>query len=511
MASERKKIPLIILGLDAGDPGLICHWARDGYLPTIDSIMKRGLWGTTGGPELVSEHGVWVSLFSGLSRGRHGFYYFRQLEPGTYNLRDVTGLDIEAPPFWRQLLGSEKKVAIVDVPDIYPVPGLAGVQLNNWASHQGWVSRHPAFALSAEPAGLLAEIRRSFGAPSIVLEESRSNLRNDRHIYRRLKEQIENKGALCRHLLARDAFDLIVLVFSESHTAGHQFWKYHRDGAAGGNDLRHAIRDIYQEIDRQMGLVLAGLPEEANVFVVSSVGMEDDYPTSGLMDAFCRELGYQAAPAEPPLWLSALLRGRRLLPDSWRIALSGYLSRSTHEALLAKQFRNNTDWRRTAAFPIPSFYTGFLRVNLRGREPEGIVEPGAEYNNLLARLEADFKKLVDPRTGSAAVRRLSRATDLFGSGPHLWLPDLFVQWSSDRFMQRVIHPRVELVQRRPGFFRVSDHSDHGFVAVAGPSIEGPGALGDVSVLDLAPTFMSLLGERVPAGLTGRVMGGIRTG
>ncbi|MGH9200661.1 MAG: alkaline phosphatase family protein, partial [Vicinamibacterales bacterium] len=65
MKEPRTTAPLVIVGIDAGDPDFIRQWAQEGYLPTIASVMERGRWGKTGGPELISEHGVWVSLFSG--------------------------------------------------------------------------------------------------------------------------------------------------------------------------------------------------------------------------------------------------------------------------------------------------------------------------------------------------------------------------------------------------------------------------------------------------------------
>jgi hypothetical protein len=48
-----KHSPLVILGIDAGDPVFIQRWGQEGYLPTIASILERGCWARTGGPELV--------------------------------------------------------------------------------------------------------------------------------------------------------------------------------------------------------------------------------------------------------------------------------------------------------------------------------------------------------------------------------------------------------------------------------------------------------------------------
>ncbi|MEJ2153335.1 MAG: alkaline phosphatase family protein, partial [Gemmatimonadota bacterium] len=92
--------PLVILGLDVGDPKWLERWVSEGYLPTLASIIERGVSARTTGPDLVTEHSVWVSLISGISVGRHGFYEYKRLRPGAYELETITGRDVEAPPFW---------------------------------------------------------------------------------------------------------------------------------------------------------------------------------------------------------------------------------------------------------------------------------------------------------------------------------------------------------------------------------------------------------------------------
>jgi predicted AlkP superfamily phosphohydrolase/phosphomutase len=503
MSVDTKNSPLVILGLDAGDPDFIQKWGQEGYMPTIASIMKRGCWGKTTGAELISEHGVWMSLFSGISRSQHGYYYFRQLRPGAYELEEVAGPDIDAPPFWSHLCGRDKKVAIIDVPDNYPISGIPGIQLSNWSVHNSWNPDY--FGLKSEPEELLQEVRREFGPKLRPIEKLKSSFEQDHEMYIELLNRVRKKGALCRHLLRRDQFDVVVIVFSESHAADHQFWRYHSGISDEENGLNTAIRNVYSAIDREIGLILAELPGESNAFIVSSVGMEDDYPTTGLTEAFMRQLGYQAPPESNGISMSPTNLARRVIPESWRIALSRHLPRDKRERLVSDQFRSGSDWRKTTAFAIPSAYTSFIRVNLRGREREGIVEPGAEYNSLLDRIEADLKQLIDPETKKPAVTGVSRTVELFDCAPHAFLPDLFVEWLPGRFLRRVVHPRTELVQAKPDFFRRSDHSQHGFIAGAGPSIQRLGRLNDVQLLNLAPTFLSLMGQPIPDKMVGRLM------
>lgn len=504
---DAKASPLVILGFDVGDPDSIQRWAGQGHLPTIASIMKRGCWGRTAGPELVCERGIGLSLFSGVSHSEHGFYHFRQLKPGTYELETVAAQDLGVLPLWSSLLGRGKKVAIMDVPEGALVAGLPGVQLANWATHD------PPSPAATEPAELLEEVRRIFGPQMIVDEELDSGFGRELEIYRLLLERVEKKGELCRNLLKRDSFDLVAIGFNDTHTAAHQFWKYRqeahsKDVTMKENQLTHAMRDVYRAVDKQMGLLLAQLPAGANVFILSLFGMQDQYPHTGLIEAFCRNLGYQAPPSlsrPGPLTLV-----RRIVPKSWRVAISRHLPRTTQERLLTDQLRRGTNWQRTSVFPIPCWDIGFLRVNLRGREPEGIVEPGAGYESLLDRLETDLEQLADAETGRPVVKKVVRTTRNYGCGPPAVLPDLFVEWEpTPRFRREVLHPRAALTQQKPISCPGSEETFHGFVAAAGPSIGARGPVGDISLLDFAPTFLSLLGEPIPPKLTGKVVEGMR--
>jgi len=238
--------------------------------------------------------------------------------------------------------------------------------------------------------------------------------------------------------------------------------------------------------------------------VLSFFGMRDEYPTEGLMESFCRVLGYQAAPRTTGDQRRSLDDSiRAALPASLRTSISRRLPISMQERLLARAFRTATDWERTVAFSIPSLYSGHLRVNVRGREPAGIVDPGQEYCEVIDRMESDLRELEDPLTGTAAVRAVHRSADLFGESVPTRLPDLFVEWEpSPVFRAQVMHPAGVLRQEPPAYFRDSYHSLQGFAIVSGPDVRASPDRPAVDLLDLAPTFLSLLRTPAPGFMTG---------
>jgi predicted AlkP superfamily phosphohydrolase/phosphomutase len=459
------------------------------------SIMKQGTIGRLAGPEMISVHGVWPSLFSGVSVLRHGYYRRRTLVPGTYQLETLRPQDIEAPGFWARFQDRDIRVMIVDVPVTDPLPRMNGFQLVHWGDHPSLA--HPA----AQPDGLLEEIRAVVGAPIRTDERQRSR-GQDRRVLRQILRRVEQKGALCRHLMNKGRVDLAVVMFGDSHAAGHRYRKYLQEPVAPGarsDDLREAVRITYQAIDREIGRLVERFPQPSNVFVVSDSGLSDGYPTGAWMEAFCRQLGYQAMLEPMSAPGKVLTTFRNGLRKPFHLVHDRLAPQRQREP-----FGRGVDWGRTTAFAIPAHYTGYVRVNLKGREPLGVVEPGVEYMRLLDRLEADFLQLVDAVSGAPAVQRVTRTAQVFGGGPPPRLPDLVVDWQpSSRMVERIVHPKAVLVRRKVGDPRGNYHSDTGLVMAAGASIEKRGFAGDFSPLDFAPLFLTLMGEPAGKGPVGR--------
>jgi predicted AlkP superfamily phosphohydrolase/phosphomutase len=153
---------------------------------------------------------------------------------------------------------------------------------------------------------------------------------------------------------------------------------------------------------------------------------------------------------------------------------------------------------------------GGIRFNLQGREPEGILVPGAEAMEFGEQLARDLMALTDPATGRPAVRRVVRTADFCHGAMLDCLPDLLVEWDLDLMMVgsatagsgrgatiRLESPRVGLVEAVNTESRTGEHRVDGLLVARGPGLM-PGRLDDgVSVLDLAPTLARIMGCEMP--------------
>lgn len=151
------------------------------------------------------------------------------------------------------------------------------------------------------------------------------------------------------------------------------------------------------------------------------------------------------------------------------------------------------------AFALPSLYDGRVRINLRGREASGLVDP-ADYDAVCDEIEQLARDCVDPRTGEGVVRLIERPSrgrdprDLPGGSA-----DVVISWHGGAFGLR--HPVHGLVGPVP-YRRTGGHTGpHGFASVSAPGVIG-GEHGVRSAFDVAPTIVDLLGAPPVDGLSG---------
>jgi predicted AlkP superfamily phosphohydrolase/phosphomutase len=152
------------------------------------------------------------------------------------------------------------------------------------------------------------------------------------------------------------------------------------------------------------------------------------------------------------------------------------------------------------AFALPSFYDGRIRINLKGRERHGVVEP-SRYEEVCRSLETLLHECRNPLTREAAVDSIDRAAtrdDPRQLGPSE--SDLLVVWKG--VATALEHPRLGLIGP-VALRRTGGHTgQHGVAYIVAPAL-GAGDYGVRSSFDVAPTMVELLGCRPMTGMSGR--------
>jgi predicted AlkP superfamily phosphohydrolase/phosphomutase len=338
-------------------------------------------------------------------------------------------------------------------------------------------------------------------------------------------------------------WDLAIVVAGEPHSAAEAFWHgadadhpLHDlpSGAAAGQGLR----DVYRETDRLVAeLIDATAPQTVVVFSMGGMGPNNSDVASMVL---LPELMYRWATAKEMLSLPREWTddptGVPLIPEcqDWVQAMAGCypsarepktrglarrvarklpanVRRRVVRALRGADFRVATysvewlpatryraEWPTMRAFALPSFYDGRVRVNVRGREPSGLVEP-ADYAATCDEIEALLTACRDPRTGEPVVARIERpgGTDPLALGSSY--ADLVIEWGSGACA--FAHPNFGVIGPAP-YRRTGGHTGpFGFAYLSGADIE-PGDHGIRSAFDVSPTVATLLDTSMPPSFDG---------
>jgi len=147
---------------------------------------------------------------------------------------------------------------------------------------------------------------------------------------------------------------------------------------------------------------------------------------------------------------------------------------------------------------------GCIRINLRGREPQGIIDPGRQYEDVCSELTEVLEKLINPATGRAVVKRVCRIDHLFPGERRDHLPDLTVIWNDEAEIREVYSDRFGLIGEATADPRTGTHYPLGFMAVRGPRSQR-GKIQDCHIADLAPTLLAQYGINPPSDMDGRVL------
>lgn len=494
-------VRVLAIGFDAGEPVWLERWMEEGALPTISGIVEKGTYARLQSTAGFSDS-VWPSFYTGTGPATHGYYHFRQVKPGTVQLIPTMNR-VYRRPFWWLMRGLGRKVTIFDVPKVSVQEEGADYQVIGWGEHYALVSE-------SWPPDLLLEIRRRFGKhPHNHEVFPTKSVRHEQKLLRRILRGAVRRAEAARFLMNQAPWDFFITVFSESHSAGHQFY-HHLDPTSPAYDsqrarvMEGAVREAYVGVDNAIAHILEGIPPDTDIMVFSLHGVETHYATHSLLQPLLVRLGYQvpaSATQRDPLRVL-----RDCLPQWIRNQINAVLPLSTQADLIARFFEKGCDWRRTRAVAEDS-REGFpwIRINLHGREPWGIVEPGEEYNALCAELTDELMKLRIYPGGQRAVREVWRTDQVF-QGPHVRdLPDLIIFWERGMAISMLEHPRAGIITNDLPTIQKSQHTPRGFLAAAGPHFKSGVQVTNAHIVDLAPTLLYLMGSPIPSDMEGRVL------
>lgn len=424
---------LLLVGWDGAEPSLVAELLARGQLPNLARLLRGGIV-----TEIVStvrpESAVaWATLLTATLPAAHGVFGFSYHVLGSYRTRLHTTAGAHQLFLWEQLSMAGLRSVVINPPMTYPPRPFNGVLVCG----QMTPSLDAVFTHPPELSTRLRQIGYPLDAEALDPGENREAYLD------RMEAQVARRTEVAIDLLTAQPWDFALVAYTELDRLQHFFWAdmdaAHPAHAHYGTTPRTAegVLRHYHTLDAALGALLdATRPDVA--IVVSDHGFG---PCSRKVNvnAWLRELGLFA------LRHSALSSGLRALAGLRRLrawqpvrmlkrALFGYrplLDVSLDEA----SFEASVDWRRTQAWFSAA---GGIRINLAGREPQGVVRPGRDYERLRAQLIVEALALRDPLSGLPVFARAEPREALYPNSP-------FIEAAPDIVLE-AFHPRDHALQ-----------------------------------------------------------------
>lgn len=439
--SERR---VAVVGLDGVGLPLATALIEAGVMPRLAALRRAGTMAPMTSTLPTVSNVSWTTVATGANPGRHGVYGFTDVTRDRYATTFPNFGHVRAPTFWDALGARGRTSIVLNVPGTYPARDIVGTMVSGFVA--------VSLPRAVRPVSMLATLEDlGYRIDVDYLDADR----RPEAFFDDLFATLAARRRAFRHFLA-GAWDCFLGVITETDRLHHYFWHAWTDP----RDRWHQrFLDFYAEVDAALGDVVEAVGDAMPLFVVA-------------------DHGHTAIETEwhPNVWLQreGLLRFRVERPRSL-----ADLDPSSQVFVLDP---------------------GRVYLNLRGKFAEGVVAPGPEADELVARVAAGLAALGYPEEGAGArppVRAVHRRADIY-AGP--WVaeaPDAVIE-PRDGFDVKGSVGRDALFGRSA---LTGMHTyDDALFCVNRPNVPCEG----LTLADLAPTFLALLDCPALAPMDGRV-------
>lgn len=491
------KPKVFVIGIDGATFDLIDPWVAEGRLPNLGRLIREGAHGLLQSTVIPNSFPGWTSCTTGVNPAKHGiFNALIRKDLHEYRMSVVNARDIRYERIWQLLSREQFRVGVMNVPCSYPPVPVNGFLVGGMLSP----SLESDFTY---PKGLIGDVIEKTGG--YIIDLKTKHMPRDEMAAELLKS-VDLRGAAMQTLLDDTDLDFAMLVFTETDRAQHYFWadmdsQHPAWTAERGRRFGTVIRDVYERVDAQVGRLVDAVGPDCQIYIVSDHGFGAQ-PHYVYINRYLSNCGHLKMIRTETVGDELRGTARNLLEkigllDTARSVRNALLGEPEGAAASDLKFgqmatkRSNidriidgVDWANTVAYAL---VPRGVRINLKGREPAGIVEQ-SEYEAVRDRVIADLEKLRF-ENGDRVFTRVYRREDVM-EGPYLeFAPDIVT-------CMEIGVPSCHLEPKE--IFAVNtgatgSHTDWGVFIAAGPGIAPGAEIEHARLMDVTPTALYALG------------------
>lgn len=522
---------VVVIGWDGATFDVINPLIEQGKLPFLKKIIKQGSYGTLASIIPANSAPAWSSFSTGMNPGKHGVYFFTERVPGSYRVRFTHSITRTGKPLWMIVNDKDRKVGVMNVPGTFPPDMVNGFMISGLDTPSAGCS-------FTWPEDLAQELKKNVAEYTVETEEARIvGFKNDQdraRFVKAIRGVIQNRWECAKYLLDKISPDLFVLVFTATDRIQHRFWKYmdhnhphHNPKEAG--PFKGAIFDVYKDLDQRLGEIINNVDADTTLFVMSDHGMGIRSVKTIYLNRWLLAKGYlnlNSSKKASKRFRGMAIKVLKKILDSIKRGMSlnqrrlvrRYFHKIMQHGNLLLEIKN-IDWSATRAYS--NELMNAVWVNLKGREPLGTVEPGKEYDMLCEEITMGLKAIRDPESGESIVKIIYKRDEIYHGSEIDKAPDLVIEWNNynpqvsslfsrkeaEQFLSRLT---PEETSRAAMAQNSGDHKPNGILLAYGSGIRGENHVENANIIDMAPTILYAMGEKIPKEMDGRVLKDIFT-
>ncbi len=461
----RRKKRMLVLGWDCAAPELVFDQFKD-VLPVMTKLRQQGTWGELESSIPCITVPAWSSMLSSRDPGVLGIYGFRNR--ADYSYRQMTRADsstVRVRRVWDYLSSAGLESVLVGVPQTYPVQPVQGTVVSDFMTP----GTGSAFTY---PAVFKQEVLRV--TPDFHFDTQNFRTEDKSHLLQQIIDLTEVQFRLLKHCIVTRNWDFFMHVNIGVDRLHHGFWRFHDPHHRlhePGNPFASVIREYYRMIDQMAGELIELAGDQTAVLLVS------DHGVTRMDGGICLNE-----------WL-------------WR---EGWLClRTPPPAGVITPFDQlDVDWTRTRAWGSGGYY-GRVFLNVAGREPDGCI-PVSDYEQVRDELAAALSHIPGP-DGMMVGAQVFKPQEIYQAVNNI-APDLIVYFGDLhwRSVGSLGHGSTYTLENDTGPDD-ANHAQNGMFVLYEPGSRGAGQINGHQLMDIAPTVLHRLGQKIPATMQGRVL------
>jgi predicted AlkP superfamily phosphohydrolase/phosphomutase len=505
---------IIIIGLDGATFDIIKPMVKRGWLPNIAMLMRSGVYGKLESTIHPITPQAWSTFLTGKNAGKHGIFDFIRRKEGSYDIEFINASHRNGESMFLYLSRQGLRVGTIAIPFTYPPEPVNGFMLSG-------LDAPAEDERAVYPKEIFEEICKRFGNYYIHLASPVGRTLNEDKFWEDIQTEDRNRTDVSLYLMEHHPCDLLMTMYNNTDRVQHQYltYKFLEDIHSGDSEhvRMNLIAKVYENTDQEIGRILDKIHKDTLVILMSDHG-SGPIRRVFFLNRWLQEHGFLSYRQKSHMGFhiveNARYLSKRLLPRWAKGFIKGFFPQ-VRDRVESYRYFSEIDWGKSIAYGFGTY--GNIYINLKGREPHGIV-PTEDFDRICYKITEKLLELMDPDTGAKLIKQVYRKEDLYHGLCSTQAPDLIIGWQDYEYYTSTSPGRESgshfgkfLKIDSSDFNHVGTHRLNGIFIAEGKNVKQGNVLEGAHIADIAPTILFALGYPIPDEMDGKVLFDIFTG